>query len=298
MRRRRIVANSANRTKVVLREPKLPCRIQPGLDLNRLWTMTRHGLVNSKRLTFLTAILCTVSPLLPAKASAEQGQFSLSSGFLSPEEYSTARTTGMISTPSISRYETGPWAFKLTGPSGVGGSFAGIGHILADIPDKAIPSGFTESEAAATYSLGAGATPTFGINLTGKLKLGLDNANLGLAPVLNGYAAQAEAFEKFANFRALGSFGYKIHEDAAGLGVDHVIYGSIGGDYQLNEKLSGGVDFRLSQNPTPLVPGQRQLSAYVNHNINDTVRARAYLLDNLSNGSPDYSIGAAVSYGF
>ena len=80
--------------------------------------------------------------------------------------------------------------------------------------------------------------------------------------------------------------------------MNKVIYGSLGGAYQLNDQIVGGVDFSLSQSPNPLEQGQRQVSAYISHNLDDNLKAKGYLLQDFSNGIPDRSIGAAVSYGF
>ncbi len=249
----------------------------------------------------LAGTLAGAATLATLDARADPGQFSLFSGFVSPGEYGTAKTTGMLTTPTVGKYETGPWAFKLTvpnaGASAVGSAIPGIG-IVAGSTANSIQSGLIDSEAAATYNINTGNASTFGVNLTGKFKLGLADKSFSLGSMLNDYAAQADAYQSFDKFRALGSLGYKIHGDPAGISMNRVVYGSVGGAYQLNDQISGGIDFWLSQSPTPLEQGQRQLSAYVSHNINKSFKARGYLLEDFSTGNPDRSVGAAVSYGF
>lgn len=247
-----------------------------------------------------------------SEARADQGQFSLSSGFVSPGEYGTTKTADMLSTPTVGKYETGPWAFKVIVPDtvnpGMGAAVPEIGLLPPGNTANGLQSGLTNSEAAATYNIYSGnvnsgninwgGVPTFGVNLTGKVRLGMPDKSFSLGSVLNDYAAQADAYQSFDKFRALGSLGYKLHADPTGINMNRVVYGSVGGAYQLNDQLSGGVDFRLSQNPSALEPGQRQLSAYLSHNIGKSVKARGYLLEDFSNGNPDRSVGAAVSYGF
>jgi hypothetical protein len=269
--------------------------------------MKKSGLENWAVTILLVGIVSgTVTPGI-SETRADQGQFSLSSGFVSPSEYGTSKTADMLSTPTVGKYEDGPWAFKLTVPntgnSGLVGIVPEFGLSPAGNAVNSLQSGLINSEAAATYNINPGNikqgdVSTFGVNLTGKVKLGIADRSFSLGSMLNDYTAQADAYQNFDKFRAQGSLGYKIHGDPAGISMNRVVYGSVGGAYQLNDQLSGGVDFRLSQNHSALEPGQRQLSAYVSHNINKSVKARGYLLEDFSNGNPDRSVGAAVSYGF
>lgn len=255
---------------------------------------------NRVLIALLAVALSSAAMLATSKVWADDGQFSLSSGFdISP---GTANAADRLSIPATGQYETGLWVFKLTVPyanlSGTAGIIPKIGHITASSAVNSTPSGLGDTVAAATYNLYAGGASTFGVDLTGKVKLGVADKFYGLGSGQNDYAAQADAYQSLDKFKALGSLGYKIQGDPAGIGTNRILYGSVGGAYQLNDQMSGGVDFSLSQSPTTLEQGQRQLSAYVSHNINKSFKARGYLLKGFSNGSPDRSVGAAVSYGF
>ena len=228
-------------------------------------------------------------------ASADPGQFSLSSGSPSPIRQGIAAE--MLATPTVGQYANGPWALKLTVPdTGIPATSPEIAHPAAT-PHSATP-GLAGSAAAATYNILPGEASTFGVNLTGKVNLNIADKSSGPGAGLNDYAAQADAYQNLDRFKALGSLGYRIPVSAAGINMNKVIYGSIGGAYQINDQFSGGVDFRLSQSPNPLDQGQRQVSAYISHNIDDNLKAKGYLLQDFSNGIPDRSVGAAVSYGF
>lgn len=227
-------------------------------------------------------------------AWADPGQFSLSSGSPSPIRQGAA--ADMLATPTVGQYENGPWALKLTVPdTAIPGTSPEIAHPAA--AHSAAP-GLVGSEAAAAYNFHPGEVPTFGVNLTSKVNLNIADKSSGPGSRLNDYAAQADAYQILDRFKALGSLGYRIPGSAAGINMNKVIYGSVGGAYQLNDRVSSGVDFRLSQSPNPLEQGQRQVSAYISRNLDDNFKARGYLLQDFSNGIPDRSIGAAVSYGF
>lgn len=248
-----------------------------------------------------SALSGAVAIFITLEARADQGQFSLSGGSgLSPGAYGIARTTDMLSTPTISQYENGSWAFKLTAPYSGTPATGGpeIGHDIAISTASNTPFGPVDSEAAATYNINGGVASTFGINLAGKIKLNLADTFPGRSSGLNDYAAQAEAYQNLDRFQALGTLGYRIHSGEPGININKVLYGSVGWTYRLNNQMSGGIDFRLSQSPTSQEQGQRQVSAYVSHNINNNFKARGYLLQDFSNGIPERTVGAAASYGF
>lgn len=245
-------------------------------------------LIKSQELIALLAIaMAAAAPF--RYASADQGQFSLSGGSPAPVGHGAA--ADMLSSPAAGQYETGPWTFKLTAPSANGNPERGL-----DVAAGNVRPGLAGSEAAVSYIIDTGETSNFGINLTGKLNLA--DQSPGMAYRLNDYAAQANAYQNLDRFKALGSLGYLIHQGSAEINMNRVIYGSVGASYQLNDQLSSGVDFKLSQSPIPMAQGQRRISAYVSHNLDSNFKAKGYLLQDYSNGIEDRSVGATVSYGF
>jgi hypothetical protein len=232
----------------------------------------------------LTGALLGVVMFNAQPASADDGKFSLSDEL----DY------------RYGKYETGSWSFKLAAPSeitlGTISPLSRIGRLKANGAQPAL----SDTEAGATYNIYSGNASSFGIDLTGKVKLNFADKFPDFNSLQNNYAAQADAYQRFDKFKAIGSLGYKMQENPAGINTDRLLYGSVGGAYQLNDQISGGIDFSLSQNPTMTDQEQRQISAYINHNISNKFKARGYILQDLSNtnGTPDRSIGAAVYYGF
>lgn len=230
----------------------------------------------------LFAALSIATAAFGQPASAEDSTFSLSSEL--------AHSSG--------KFQTGPWAFKVTVPTAmVSGASVPVSTAGRFIPGDTQTT-LGDTEAAATYRIYSGNASSFGIDLTGKVKLNLADKYFGLTSFQNDYAAQADAYQSFDRFKALGSLGYKLQTDPAGINMNRVLYGSVGGAYQLNDQISGGVDFRLAQSPTPLDQGIRQLGAYVSHSINKSFKAKGYVQKDFSRSNSDRSVGAAVSYGF
>lgn len=258
--------------------------------------------MKSRILIFLVAANLGVATAFAAPGAwTENNQFSLTSGFdYSSGKYGAARPTDMLSIPSADEYDTGNWMFKVAVPyariSGTGGAVPGIGRIRAVGASGDTQSDLSGTVAAASYNIYSGNASTFGIDLTGKVKL--NTANFALGRGQNDYAAQADAYHSFNEFTALGSLGYKVLASPAGINMNKVLYGSFGGAYQLDDKIFGGVDLSLSQSPTLTGEGQRELKAYIGHKINKNFKAKGYVLKGFSNGSPDSSLGAQIYYGF
>jgi hypothetical protein len=153
-----------------------------------------------------------------------------------------------------------------------------------------------DTVASASYNIYSGKASTFGIDLTGKVKVKAADPGLGIGQ--NDYAAQAAAYQKFNRFTAQGSLGFSVLGSSATINMNKVIYGSFGGSYQLNDKMHGGVDLNLTQSPSFTGDGHRELTAYVSRKIGKNFKAKGYVLKGFSNGSPDSSLGAQVQYGF
>jgi len=251
----------------------------------------------------LTILIASNLGCAPAFASpdfwADDDKFSLSTGFDHRSgKYDTAGTSGMLSIPATGEYENGHWMIRVKAPNALvpvtSGAASGMRLVSTGItPD--IQSALDDAVAAATYNLFSGSSSKTGIDLTGKVRL---NSAVTGTSAQNDYAAQADAYQSYHKFTALGSLGYRFSGKPTGINIDKVLYGSFGGAYQLDEKLHGGVDLNLSQNSALTGEGQREISAYVSRKINKNFKAKGYVLRNFSNGSPDRSLGAKVYYGF
>lgn len=235
-------------------------------------------------------------------AWADDSGFSLATGFdYSSGKYGTATTTNILSIPVVGKYETGHWVFKLTVPflqiSGAGGVFPGIGPIATTTKTKtATQSGLGDAIAAVTYNVYEGSEHIPGIDLTGKVKLATADAGLGTGQ--NDYAAQVDVYQSLGSFTPMGSLGYKILGSPAGVAMNKVAYGSLGGAYQFTAQTIGGADMDVSQSPTTTAAGQRELMVYVSHKIDKKLKLQGYVLKGFSNGSPDSGIGVLVSAKF
>jgi hypothetical protein len=250
-------------------------------------------------LVLMSANLCGAIVFAAPASMNDDGLFSLAT--IVTETYGPANTTDLLSTiPATGEYGTGHLMIKVAIPyqfSNLDSVAPGIENLRPSEAARKVKSGLGDTfAAAASYNIYSGSASTFGVDLTGKVKLNTAAADLGNS--LNDYAAQADAYQSFSKFTALGSLGLKVMPSSTGISMNRELYGSFGGSYQLDDNMNGGIDIKLSQNPYAMGEGHRELSAYVSHKINKNFKAKGYVLKGFSNGSPDSSLGAQVYYGF
>ena len=256
----------------------------------------RHFLVSLTAITLGGAAFLVALPTF-----AEPGKFSLASGFdYSSGKYGTNSTTSILSIPVIGKYASGHWLFKLTTPlvrtSGAPGVVPGMGRIKAKGTTTSSQFGLGDTVAAASYSLTEQDEAVLGVDVTGKIKLA--TASPGLGSGANDYAMQMDVYQSLGNFTAMSSLGSKFLGSSSGASLTTVIYGSLGGAYQLTKQTSGGIDLSLAQSPAATTARQQEVMAYLSYKIDRHYKAQGYVLKGFADGSPDSGLGALIVYGF
>src|SRR5712692_10924357 len=134
---------------------------------------------------------------------ADAGEFSLGVGFnYSTGDYGTSTSTEIISIPLTARYDHGPWIFKLTVPylriSGGTSVVPGVGRVTSTNPKRrgggageATATGLGDIVASATYTAFYNSATTFGVDVTGRVKLGTADRDQGLGTGEADYGMQA-----------------------------------------------------------------------------------------------------------
>lgn len=256
---------------------------------------------------FLAGALGNVAAFAVSGAWAAEGDnFDLAAGFdYSSGKYGSASTTSIFSIPVTGRYMTGLWVLKLTVPytriSGAADVVSG-GKRFRSVTAATTTtvsttrSGLGDVVAAATYNVYSGSEDDFGIDLTGRVKFGTADTTLGTGQ--NDYAAQVDAYQGFDSFTAMGALGYEVLGSPAGVDMNNVVYGTLGGDYRFTDSFSGGAEMRLSRKPSATGAEQRELAVYASHRIGESLNVRGYVLKGFADGSPDSGFGVMVSSGF
>ena len=263
--------------------------------------------MKNKLLTvILTSAIGNVAALAYYSAWAAEGdKFSLAAGFdYSTGKYGSADTTDILSIPVVGMYSTGLWAFKLTVPyvriSGVGGVLPGGRRMRSPTvtinTKSTAQSGLGDVIAAASYNLYTESENGFRVDLTGKVKFGTAGTALGTGQ--NDYAAQVDVYQSFDGFTAMGELGYEVLGSPAGVSMNNVAYGILGGYYQVTDQTGGGAEMKLSQKPSAIDAEQRELTLYATHGTDEGLNIRGYVLKGFADGSPDSGFGVMVSSSF
>jgi hypothetical protein len=253
-----------------------------------------------------------------AAYAADGSNFYMAAGFdYSTGKYGSDTTTTMLSIPVVGTYLSGDWMLKLTVPfvritgdgtviPGMGGAVPGTGGGMSsgggmgggpggpgNATASTTQSGLGDVIAAATCNIYSGIENALSMDLTGKVKFA--TADTGLGTGENDYAAQVDVYKKFDRFTAMGSLGYLLLGDPSGADFKDAAYGILGGYHQFTDQTAAGAEMRLSQKLTATGTGPRELTAYVSHRFNQSLKINAYVLKGFSDGSPDSGFGLLLT---
>ena len=242
--------------------------------------------------------------------AADAGELSLGVGFnYSSGEYGTSSTTEILSIPVIARYDRGPWIFKLTVPylriSGGTSVVPGVGRATNTNPRRrgsgtgeATADGLGDIVASATYTAFYNSATTFGVDVTGRVKLGTADRDQGLGTGANDYGMQVDAYKTYDRVTYFGGIGYTELGSSPYIQLNSVLNATAGASYQLDERNSAGLSVDARERASPSGSPQRELTAFWTQKIDRTWKAQAYVLKGFSDGSPDWGVGASVAKAF
>ena len=250
--------------------------------------------------------ISSLAGLTSQSAVAEdQGVFTVTSGIdYSSGKYGTSDRTEITNVPVIGKYEIDRLTLKLTVPyvtiTGPGNVSPGIGKFKKSqpVPSRTTESGLGDIVAGVTYNLYDGSATAPAVDITGKIKFGTADENKGLGTGENDYSTQVDFYKAFGNFTALAGLGYRVYGDTNEAPLKNVFYGSVGGTYKLAPSSSVGIVYDYRPSITRSGSAQSEATAFINYKLNPNWKAQGYLVKGFADGSPDYGIGALVSYVF
>ena len=223
---------------------------------------------------------------------------SLAVGFkYSSGNYGLASNTNILIVQLEGMYRTGSWAFGFAIPHVW---ITGRGVVLPNgIRSKAPPLfesttyfGLGDIEAAATYNILSQEENGTRVDLTGKVKFGSAEKNLGTGE--NDYAAQVSLYRQLDRFTPAVTLGYETFGSPVGIKLNNAAYGILGGDYRIFEQRHAGFEFLLARKNSADGAGRRELTAYLDQDIGNDIHIRGYVLKGFSDGSPDGGFGITV----
>lgn len=242
---------------------------------------------------------------------AAQGTFSVGAGVnYSSGDYGTGSDTKILSIPIYGRYDTGPWSLKLTVPflrvSGGTGAIPGVGRVNNSNPlrrgignvELNPPLDLGDVVASVTYGAYYDRASQFGVDLTGKIKFGTADEDKGLGTGENDYGGQVDVFKTYGQFTLFGGLGYTSLGSSQYISLNDVINVNVGTSYRLNDRNNIGLSYDWREKASAASSEMSEVTAFVSHRIDKQWKAQMYVLKGLSNGSPDWGVGASAAYAF
>lgn len=250
-------------------------------------------------------------------------------------KYGGTAATDVWSLGVVGRYETGPWTFRLTVPyvnvrspgnvvpsgsgsvtpvcrvsnSGPGNntgircddnssSSSGGSSSSSGSSGRRSDSGLGDVTAGVTYNLLDNKPTGLVFDLTGKVKIPTADENKGLGSGKFDYSIQGDIDKTLGNANVFGTLGYKIYGEPAGTNLRNVVFAGVGTSYRLSRAATWGVAYDFRQASFSGGKSLNEISLFTSYRVTDATRLRGYVFKGLTDGGPDWGVGASVLFSF
>lgn len=133
------------------------------------------------------------------------------------------------------------------------------------------------------------------VDLTGKVKIGTADPDRGLGTGENDYTFLVDIYKFTEHGALIGTFGYKFRGEPAGVALEDVFVGSVGGLVETGDRSRFGLfyDYREAS----LLNGDelREVSVFGSHDLGRAWRFQYYLFSGFTDSGPDW--GCGVQFG-
>ena len=257
---------------------------------------------------YINVLTITTLAALSGAAHAGDSRVTLTTGMdYSSGKYGGTQSTDIRYVPVIAKYETGPWVLKLTVPyisvtAPSGGTVVSVdpsGRLIRrSVGPRTTNSGMGDIVTGASYNLLNNTATQTAMDVTGKIKFGTADDAKGLGTGKMDYSLQADLYKTYGQTTALGTLGYRVLGNPAGVTLHNVWFGSVGAAYKFNKETSGGLVLDLREPSTSTGAAMREVTAYVTHKLGERYKLQGYALKGFTDASPDWGMGAMISAGF
>lgn len=251
-----------------------------------------------------SVIIFTILALFNQLASADDGIIKLTTGaeYISGN-FGGTESVDQLYVPVTTRYSTDSYTLRLTIPyirlSGPTDTVRTDGIILPGSGDtSSTDSGIGDVIAGISFHnvLNTEVMSDMAIDFTAKVKFGTADENAGLGTGENDYTMQAELYNYYDDFMLFGILGYKFRGDPPQSDLNNSAHAFVGGSYRLTRSLKTGLDFYYQEALISDVDEQIELSAFLNYKMSNTWYLRGHLTKGFGDTSPDWGVGAFITF--
>jgi hypothetical protein len=133
------------------------------------------------------------------------------------------------------------------------------------------------------------------VDLTGKVKFGTADADIGLGSGENDYTVLVDVYKFTTRGAFVGTLGYKFRGEPTGVSLEDVLVGSVGGLVEVGDTSRFGLFYDYRQ--ASLVNGDelREVSIFGSHDLGRSWRMQYYVFTGFTDSGPDW--GGGVHFG-
>ena len=253
-----------------------------------------------KKVLILIALL-SLSPT--AYSEALDGKLSLSTGAtVTSGDYGSSETTEMYYLPVTLKYKTKKWKVKLTVPyikiKGPQNVVRGIGEVGPATTTQSTNEGLGDITFSARYQLFYFPKTKTLLDVAGKVKFGTADEDKNLGTGKNDYSLSLGLYKLMGNFTPYAIFGRRFYNEPSDYVLDDVFFGSAGLGYKVSKKTSIGINLYMKEKTASTRTSIRQLSSYLSYKVDKNWKVQGYLINGLSENTPDLGGGFSLGYQF
>jgi len=212
-------------------------------------------------------------------------------------DYGTGVDTEILVVPLNARISTGDFRLNASVPfiriEGAGNIVGGEGGPIVVDPNTPVSSrsGIGDLTLGANYAI---PEDRFGLGLDFGARVKLPTAETGLGTGKTDVSFSGEISRTFAMITPFAQVGYRIMGDPDGVDLRNVWFGSIGASAAVGRSvLLASYDYR--QSPNRLVEDSQEFFGALSTPLSDRLNFTLYGSAGLSDGAPDYGLGAMVT---
>ena len=132
------------------------------------------------------------------------------------------------------------------------------------------------------------------VDLTCKVKFGTADASQGLGTGENDYSVLTDVYKFFDPIALVGTVGYKIRGEPAGISLDDVLLGSVGGLCTCSERSRIGLFYDYRGASLTNSDAVQELAIYGSRVLNSAWQLQYYAFRGFTDSGPDWGGGVQV----
>jgi len=238
-----------------------------------------------------------------SQAIADSSSLKLSTGaeYISGK-YGGTESIDQLYIPVTMRYSVDRYSYRLTIPytsvTAPSDTILSDGTVIPGAGELTTESGMGDVIAAASYRdlLNTETSSDIAIDVTARIKFGTASTDKNLGSGEDDLTLQADVYRFFDRTTLFGTLGYKFRGDPPGVDLDNSVIVFIGGNHRFAPEYKFGMDLYYQQSSISGLDDQLELSESLGYWISRTRYISGYLIQGLSDASPDWGAGCYITF--